>query len=146
MPHVILPGKMPTDDIVGDGQKTLVRTDGALDAGFHANARNPLVATSGRITRLASSATLEAARIDVVASAKERAKQVNLGAFAGASWELAPAFAARSFVVVPLNPFWEKSFSAANSISCRRTFVISLTFRFAVIADSHYHARLVSIH
>ena len=80
MLYVIPPGKMPTDDIVGDGQKTLVRTDGALDPGFLANARNPLVATSGRITRLASSATLEAARIDVVASAKERAKQVNLGA------------------------------------------------------------------
>ena len=47
--------------------------------GFSHKPDRPLVAASGRISRFAGLAILEAARIDIVSSAKERAKQSDLG-------------------------------------------------------------------
>ena len=78
-PGVVVAGKMPANDLVGDGQEVLIRTCGAFDPGLLAQARRPFVATRGRISRLAGLAILEAARIDIVSSAKERAKQGDLG-------------------------------------------------------------------
>ena len=78
-PGVVVAGKMPANDLVGDGQEVLIRTCRAFDPGLLAQARHPFVATSGCISRLAGLAILEAARIDIVSSAKERAKQSDLG-------------------------------------------------------------------
>ena len=70
---------MPADDIVGDWQEPLVRAVAALDPGLFAQARDPLVGTRGRVARFTGPSIVEATRVDVVAPAKERAKQPDLG-------------------------------------------------------------------
>ena len=76
---IILAGKMPANHIVGDGKEAAMRAFGALDLGLLAQAPRPLVGTRRLIAGLAGLATLEATRIDIVASTKERAKQGDLG-------------------------------------------------------------------
>ncbi len=61
------------------GRKRRCGHVGALDLGLLAQAAGPLVGARGLIAGLAGLAALEATRINIVASAKERAKQGDLG-------------------------------------------------------------------
>ena len=49
----ILAGQVPSDDLVGDGEKSTMGTLRALDTRLFADASHPLVGARGRITRLA---------------------------------------------------------------------------------------------
>ena len=76
--RIISAGKVPADGIVGDGQEVALRAVGALDLGLLAHARNPLVGARRLIAALAGLAALEAARIDIVPSAKEPRNRATL--------------------------------------------------------------------
>jgi hypothetical protein len=71
--------EVPADDLVGQRQKSAVRAVGAFDARLLANAADPFVRARGRIAVLAGPAALEAARIDVLAAAEQRAEQPDIG-------------------------------------------------------------------
>jgi hypothetical protein len=69
---------MPSNRLVVHGKEAAVRALGALDLGLFAYARRPLVGARRRVARLSTSAALEAASVDILASAKERPKQGDL--------------------------------------------------------------------
>ena len=62
---VITALEMPSDDVLGHRQPTLVKAFGAPDAGLLADAPDPLVAAGRLIPGLACPAALESAGIDV---------------------------------------------------------------------------------
>lgn len=70
---------MPANHIIGDGQKSLMRTRSTFDSGLLAQSPHPFIATGGRVARFAGLTILESTSIDVVPPAKERTKQGNFG-------------------------------------------------------------------
>ena len=73
---IIIPaGKMPANHLMSDWEKTTMGTFGTLDPGLFAKDPNPLIGTRGLVAGLAGPAALETARINVIAPAKERAKE-----------------------------------------------------------------------
>lgn len=75
---LILAREVLANDVVGDRQEAPVLALGALDFRLLADAADPLVRACRRVARLAGLATLEAARVDVFAAAKQRAEEANL--------------------------------------------------------------------
>ena len=71
LPLGILARQVPPNDIVCDGQKPSVGTIGAFDAWLLADTLDPLVRASGRITRSASFAALESARVDIFSATEK---------------------------------------------------------------------------
>ena len=76
---VVMAAKMPSNYFVGYGKKTLVRTFGAFDSRFLANSPDPLIAASWRVTSPTCLTALEALRINILSSPKQRAEQSNFG-------------------------------------------------------------------
>ena len=70
---------MPSDDLIGNWNKTPVWTIGALDSRLLTHASNPFVGASGRITALSGSLALEPDGENVRSPAKQRSKQLDLG-------------------------------------------------------------------
>ncbi len=75
---LILAREVPANDVVGHRQEPAVLGLGALDPQFLADAADPLVRAGRCVPRLAGLSPLEAARVDVFAAAKQRAKEPNL--------------------------------------------------------------------
>jgi hypothetical protein len=75
---VVVAGQVPADDVVGDREKASVVTLRALDARLLADATGPLVRTGRGVAGLASLAALEASRVDVFATPKQRAEEGDL--------------------------------------------------------------------
>jgi hypothetical protein len=78
LPVLILAREVPANDVVGYRQEPPVLALGALDSRLLADAADPLVRACRRVARLAGLSTLEAARVDVFAAAKQRAEEANL--------------------------------------------------------------------
>jgi len=76
---VVTAGQVPPNYIVGGGKEAAVRAIRTLDSWFLADAADPLVRTCRGVSGLPCSPALEAARIDLIASSKERTKQRDLG-------------------------------------------------------------------
>jgi hypothetical protein len=75
---VVKAREVPAYDIVGDLEKSTMRTFGALDTRLLAYAANPLVRAGGCVTGLTGLAAFKATRIDVLAATEQRAKQASL--------------------------------------------------------------------
>ena len=70
---------MPSDRLVRDSEKSLMRTIAALDTGLLADSLNPFIGADRLVARLASPSTFKAAWVDVIAAiAKEGAEQCDL--------------------------------------------------------------------
>jgi hypothetical protein len=70
---------MTTNDLIRDWNKAPVWTIGTPDSGLLADAPDPFVGASGRITALSGSLALEPNRENVRSSAKQRPEQLDLG-------------------------------------------------------------------
>jgi hypothetical protein len=69
---------MPADDVLGHRQPTLVKAFGAPDAGFLADAPDPLVATGGLIPGLARPAAFESPGINIFPAQEQASEQRDL--------------------------------------------------------------------
>jgi hypothetical protein len=120
---------MPTNDLIRYGQEMLIQTCGALDPGLLAQTRRPFITTSGCISGLTRLAMLEAASIDIVSTAKERAKQRDLGLGRGQVMD-------KSLVLVSGDASWFRHFSHQMASSSTNQSVASVEYAPARVPPS----------
>jgi len=78
LPFGIPSREVPSDDVVGNGKEAAIGAFRTLDPRLLTDAPDPLIGAGGRVPAFAGLATLEAARIDICSTSKERAEEGNL--------------------------------------------------------------------
>jgi hypothetical protein len=76
---VVVTCEVPANNIVSYGKKPPERAIGTFDSWFFTNSRHPLMGTSGRIASAPCLTALEAARVDVFATVKQRPEEADFG-------------------------------------------------------------------
>jgi hypothetical protein len=77
--RVVATRQVPSDDVIGDRQESLMGTFAAFDTWLLADASHPFVGACRCVAGFARLAILEAPWVDVVASTKERPEERDLG-------------------------------------------------------------------